>query len=107
LDIEYIPQQLFAQITDESHAKHLELIKSADVVILTDVPIGHGNILNVEAVHDAALSDKKVILLKPDLIKDRDFTDIKACELVEEMLKLGAYGCGSVDDLLHLIEKER
>ncbi|MEN6355755.1 MAG: heme ABC transporter ATP-binding protein [Armatimonadota bacterium] len=104
LDIEYVPQQLFAQIAPDSHAKHLELIKSADVIILTDVPIGHGNILNIEAVHDAALSGKRVILLKPDLIKDRDFTDGMASGLVDEMLENGACGCKSVEELMYLVE---
>ncbi|MCE5324469.1 heme ABC transporter ATP-binding protein [bacterium] len=105
LDIEYVPQQLFAQITPDSHAKHLELIKSADVVILTDVPIGHGNILNVEAVHDVAVSGKRVVLLKPDLIGNRDFTEGRASGLVEEILRAGAYSCESVDKLLHIIEE--
>lgn len=104
LDIEHVPQQLFAQIADESHAKHLELIKSADVVILTDVPIGHGNILNVEAVRDAAHSGKKVILLKPDLIKGRDFTSGRASELVEEMLKMGVGSAFSVEELLDTVD---
>jgi iron complex transport system ATP-binding protein len=104
LDIKYIPQQLFVQITDDSHARHLEFIRSADVVVLTDVPIGHGNVRNVEAVREAALSGKKVILLKPDMIKDRDFTDGRASKLVEEMLRDGAGSASGADDLLAMLE---
>ncbi|MHB9036572.1 MAG: heme ABC transporter ATP-binding protein [Armatimonadota bacterium] len=105
LDIEYVPQQLFAQITPESYAKHLKLIESADVVILTDVAIGHGNILNVEAVRDAARSGKRVILLKPDLVSNRDFTEGRATALVNEIVELGARSASSIEELLGEIEE--
>jgi iron complex transport system ATP-binding protein len=104
LDIKYVSQQLFAQITSESHLRHLELIKSADVVILTDVAIGHGNILNIEAVRDAARLGKRVILLKPELINKRDFTEGRASWIVEEITGLGARSASTVEELLSAIE---
>ncbi|MCE5315634.1 MAG: heme ABC transporter ATP-binding protein [Armatimonadota bacterium] len=104
LDVEYVPQQLFTQITPESHARHLDIIKSADVVILTDVAIGHGNLLNVDAVRNAVRSEKLVIILKPEMIRERDFTEGRASELVEEMVSIGVRSAGSVEDLLSAIE---
>ena len=89
LDIPHVSEPLFSQITPESIAKHAELIREADVVVLTDVPVGHGNISNIAAVRDASLAGKSVIVLTPDLISTRDFTDGQATALVNEILKFG------------------
>jgi len=107
LDIPHISQPLFAHITPESHGAHLDLIKSADVVILTDVPVGYGNILNIEAALEAARQGRNVIALKPDLISERDFTEGKAAELVKTLLSTGAGTASSVDDLVRFVEKFR
>ena len=105
LDIPYIPQPQFSQITAESHAKHKELIDSADVVILTDVPVGPGNLSNIEAAHEAARAGKKLIALRPDLIADRDFTEGKAAQLVQQAVSSGALSAAAVEEVLHLIEE--
>ena len=105
LDIPYIQQPQFSQITADSHNRHKELIDSADVVILTDVPVGPGNLANIQAAHEAARAGKKLIALKPDLIADRDFTEGKAAKLVQEALSSGALSAAAVDELLHLIDE--
>jgi iron complex transport system ATP-binding protein len=43
----------FSPIGDEAHAENLRLMAEADLVILTDVPLGHGNVRNIEAVRAA------------------------------------------------------
>ena len=104
LDIPHVSQPLFSQITPESHQRHVELMASADVVVLTDVPVGHGNLPNIEAVRDAARAGKSVVVLKPDQISSRDFTGGKASALVEETISSGASPAASVDELVHIIE---
>ncbi|MCL5104067.1 MAG: ABC transporter ATP-binding protein, partial [Armatimonadetes bacterium] len=98
LDIAHVPQPLFSPITPESQLKHAELIVSADVVVLTDVPIGHGNLANIEAVRDAARAGKSVVALKLDLISSRDFTEGRAVELVEEILSFGASSVNNIEE---------
>ncbi len=105
LDIKYVQQQLFAQITSEAHAKHLHIMKTADVVVLTDVPMGNGNMLNIEAVRDAARSGKKAIVFKPDAIDERDFTSGKAAGVVKEILEAGGIKSDSVDELLRELDR--
>lgn len=106
LDIRYVSQPLFAHITPESHKEHSELIKSADVVVLTDVPAGNGNLLNFEAAYDAACLGKNLVVLKPQLICERDFTDGKAAKLVEQVVLLGAKPVDTVDELIKEIESK-
>ena len=86
LDIAYVSQPPFSHVTPDSDLRHRELIASADVVVLTDVPVGNGNLPNVEAARDAAREGKQVVLLKPDLIGDRDFTGGAGTKAVEEAL---------------------
>lgn len=104
LDIPHISQQLFAQITPESLESHRDLMRAADIIVLTDVPVGHGNIANVEVALEAAREGKPVIVLKPDLISERDFTDGKATELVGEIVSLGGPSAATVDEIVRAIE---
>lgn len=104
LDIVHISHPIFSQIGPDAREKHREMIDSADVIVLTDVPIGNGNLANVEAACDAANIGKKVVVLKPDLIQDRDFTEGQATKLMSNLLSAGAYSASGVDDLLKQIE---
>ncbi len=43
----------FAPIGDDAHAENLRLMADADLVVISDVPLGRGNARNLEAVHAA------------------------------------------------------
>jgi iron complex transport system ATP-binding protein len=63
----------FAKITDEAFGENIELVQRADLVILTDVPVGSGNIRNIEAAREAASMGKQVFAVGG--IPERDFTE--------------------------------
>jgi iron complex transport system ATP-binding protein len=50
----------FTPITDEAFEENMELIAKADVVILTEVPIGTGNFRNIDALAQAWAMGKNV-----------------------------------------------
>ena len=60
----------FTPITDEAHAENLALVEQADTVILTDVPIGRGNVRNVEAVRAALSRGARVLAFEGVLVND-------------------------------------
>jgi len=105
LDVPHVCQQLFAQIAPESHASHIELMRAADIVILTDVAVGHGNIANIEVALAAASEGKFVIAIKPDLIAERDFTDGRATDIIKKLLALGARSVSTLDEAVCVIEQ--
>lgn len=105
LDIPYVSQPVFAEATPESQEKHRELMLAADVVVLTDVPVGHGNLHNMEVALEAVRAGKPAVAIKPDLISERDFTEGKAAELVREMLALGIASATTADEVAHAVEK--
>ena len=43
----------FSPVGDEAHAENLELMRAADLVVVSAVPISHGNARNVEAAREA------------------------------------------------------
>ena len=100
LDIEHIMQPPFSFVTAESDAQNRCLMMKSDLIILTDVPVGHGNLLNIEAVCEAVRKGKDVIVMKPDRISERDFVDKMATELVSDMIRVGARSASSVDEVL-------
>lgn len=104
LDIPHISQPLFSEITPESQKANEELMDNADVIILMDVPVGHGNLANIESVLKAAQSGKKTIILKPDLISTRDFTGGRAAELINQLARQGAEPTDSIEIILSNLE---
>lgn len=105
LDIEHVSQPLFAAIAPEAHQRHLELVGETEVVVLTDVAVGHGNLLNIEAVQEAANMGRPVVMLRPETAHDRDFTGGEASRIVQGLLAGGAISSASVDDLLSAVEE--
>ncbi len=70
----------FSSITEEAFKHNLELIEQSELVILTRVPFGPGNLKNVEAAVEALKKGKKLWVVGKDL-KERDFTG-KATEML-------------------------
>jgi len=75
LDIEVVTEAPFSSITHESYKKNLELIEKANVVVVTDFPVGEGNIRNLEAVKEGVTTDTELILVDKGNIDKRDFTE--------------------------------
>ena len=53
MGILYLPLPAFGPIDDETHQRHEEMVASADVTVLCDMPIGANNLRNLEAVAHA------------------------------------------------------
>lgn len=70
----------FSSITEEAFKYNLELIDQSELVILTRVPFGPGNLKNVEAAAEALKKGKKLWVIGKDL-RERDFTG-KAVEML-------------------------
>ncbi|UCH88812.1 MAG: ABC transporter ATP-binding protein [Thermoplasmata archaeon] len=88
LKIPTVSEAAFSPISKKSHKMNLELVDNADVVILTDVPFGTANRLNLQAVEHAAEKGKPVIIYEPRKkhdINKRDFTQGWATKKYKEL----------------------
>jgi iron complex transport system ATP-binding protein len=93
----------FSPITKEAHKANLQMIKRANVLIVTPTQFGEGNIRNLDAAETALKEGIPVILLENGTFKERDFTNGKATELLEKLKNKGATTVQNVRDLLEVI----
>ena len=81
LELDIVEEKPFSPITKENYEKNLELIKQADYVILTNIPIGFANIKNLKAAGEA----QNLIIVEKEPIEKRDYTEGKATKLYHEL----------------------
>ena len=66
----------FSPVGDEAYAENAALMRDADMVIVTAVPVSHGNERNIVAAMEAAAAGKPVWAAAG--VRDADFTGITA-----------------------------
>ena len=76
LGIEIVEAPPFIDISKKEIKKNRKLIHNSDLVILSDLPFGHGNLANLEILLD--FPKKKKILFSNLSIKKRDYIEGKA-----------------------------
>ncbi|MGD6933642.1 MAG: ABC transporter ATP-binding protein [Candidatus Bathyarchaeia archaeon] len=80
----------FSAITDKSYEANLQMVKNSNIVILTDVPFGLGNLKNLHAALEAAKCGILTYVIDESPIEIRDYTGGKATRLMQELKKSGA-----------------
>ncbi len=103
LGLEIAREAPYSYISDESVSRNKDLINEADAVILTDTPIGNGNLKNVEILK--SFDDKKIYLV--DTFFERDYTAGKAKSILDSLILKESVKQISRDSLIDLIEQEK
>ncbi len=83
LGIKIVEEQPFMPISPEAYEQTKRLIADAEVVVLTDVPFGWGNLVNLQAIAEAAKG--LVVVFNPETIRERDFVNGQAAALLERI----------------------
>ena len=76
LGLQMVVAAPFAPIGDAEHAANLELARTADLVILTAVPIGNGNARNIAAVRTTLAAGQQVWIAEG--VMHNDFAGVTA-----------------------------
>ena len=99
LNIEVVLEQPFSPVGADAIAKALQMINSSDSVILSSVPFGSGNLVNLDLAREALKRGKTVLLA--DGIVDRDYTGGKAAiRIVSNLMRDGALCWHSISELM-------
>jgi iron complex transport system ATP-binding protein len=106
LHIPVVTEIPFAQISEEAHSKNLEMVREAEAAIVTDFPVGPGNVKNLEAALRALEWGKKVFVLNGATISERDFVGGKAKQMVEDLIKMGAVTVKDKRELVALLDEK-
>ena len=83
LGVSVVEEQPFMPISREAFERTKEMIANAEVVVLTDVPFGWGNIVNLKAILEAAKG--LVVVFNPETIAERDFVNGEASTLLQQI----------------------
>jgi len=103
LKIPVVSEAPFSPITDENYKANLEMASKADVIIITAVPFGYGNLRNLEVAKEALKRGVKVYVVNEEPIERRDFTKGEACKSLIELQDNGAVFVRDYNELLFLL----
>lgn len=106
LGIKVVEEKPFSIITEEKHQQNLEFVKQADSVMLTNIPLGEGNLHNLQAVLEAMMHNILVIIMEESKIEERDFTDGRATKLYNSIKSKGAVVVGSYLEGIEVLKKK-
>ena len=106
LHVPVVTEIPFAQVSDDAHAQNIERVRQAAAVVVTDFPVGPGNLKNLEAALVALDCGKIVFLLNSGTIGERDFVGGKARTMVDELIRRGAVTVKDKRELIGLIAEK-
>jgi iron complex transport system ATP-binding protein len=104
LDIPIASEAPFSPITREAYEENMKLIQNADVVIVTDFPVGYGNLRNLEAALMALEKGIPTLVINSTPIRERDFTNGEAEKYLQKLVCGGAIILKTSDEVLQAIE---
>ncbi|RJP31436.1 MAG: ABC transporter ATP-binding protein [Actinobacteria bacterium] len=107
LEIRMAVESPFSHISEEAHLANLELIREAEVVVVSDLHVGSGNLVNLEAALQALTWGKRVYMFSPRPIAERDHTEGGAAALYRRLLREGARETADREELLGEVVGER
>jgi len=104
LGVAYVRTPPFSPIPKEAAEESLNLALEADLAIVADMPVGQWNFPNLAVAERAIHAGKPVVLLRPDGIRQRDFTGGEGMDLYDRLLQAGASPAEDLHSLLVLVE---
>jgi iron complex transport system ATP-binding protein len=90
----------FAQISNETHLQNLQRVMEAAAIVVTDFPVGPGNLKNLEAAVAALGKGKPVFIMNAETAEKRDFVGGKAKQLIDDLISRGAVKVNGKQDLM-------
>jgi iron complex transport system ATP-binding protein len=105
LDIPIVSEAPFSPITEQNYKANLKMISEANAIVVTSVPIGYGNLLNLEAAKFALERGIPTFVIEETPIIQRDFTGGKAQKLLSDLKSRGAVFIKSQYELLPLLDE--
>jgi iron complex transport system ATP-binding protein len=103
LKIPISEEKPFSGISDRAAKKNREMLIEADLVIMTNVPIGSGNLRNLKMASESLEQGKKVYYLRDREYEEFDYTGGEATELLASMINNGLSVVDSMEQLLREI----
>ena len=105
LNIPVVLEQPFSPVGASAIAKAMEMISKADAVVLSQVPFGSGNLVNLQLAEEALKRGKTVLLAAG--IGERDYTEGKAAvDFAARLKRAGALNWNSIHELMAQLQQQ-
>lgn len=89
--IQIIEEAPFAAISPLTRERNMEALLAADLIVITPVPFGMGNLANLEMALEASLKGVKTLIIKnKDPLLNQDYTKGKTDQILKELEEAGA-----------------
>ncbi len=105
LNIPVVTDPPFSPASEEAHRENLELVERANAVVLTDIPIGWGNLKNLKAAERALRKGIPLIMIDETPFDERDYTGGEARKHLNNLKRDGAICIKGVNEVLPVINK--
>ena len=103
-----IEAESYAPVSEKAHERNVEAAKNVRLVVVCDMPVGNGNLRNLEAAATARKSGVPVILLRDGLplwAEARDYTGGEATGVLRRLVEEGGRPVESVDEVVTLLKE--
>ena len=97
--VEEVP---FTKIGEAAYLENLIQIRKSDIIIITNIPIGTGNMKNLQSAYEGLKLGKPVYYIQGNK-DDIDYTNGKATELINKMQSKGLIIIDSLETLMNQI----
>jgi iron complex transport system ATP-binding protein len=104
LNIPVVVDPPFSPASQRAHQANLKFVDHADVVVLTDIPIGWGNLKNLEAAKRALEKKIPLVMLENTPFEKRDFVGGKARKALDDLKRRGARCVKNSNEALDLVD---
>ncbi|MDI6892851.1 MAG: ABC transporter ATP-binding protein [Actinomycetota bacterium] len=105
LGIQVVAEAPFSPISDEAFGLNMGAIEGADLVVLTNIPIGAGNFRNLLAAEKALGMGKRMVLVEETPMSERDYTEGRATRLLEKLHQRGAIIATDSRGVFEIVER--
>lgn len=105
LRIEVVAEAPFSPISDEAFGLNMGAIEGADLVVLTNIPVGAGNFRNLLAAEKALGMGKRMVLVEETPMSERDYTEGRATRLLEKLHQRGAIIATDSRGVFEIVER--
>ncbi len=101
---EVVAEAPFSPVSPESHEENLKLIEKSDLVILSSIPVGKGNLLNLKAAFKSALQGK-LLIVESTPFSERNFYGEEAERIYRQTLELCRWVVRDVKDIRGMLNE--
>jgi len=103
LATEVVTAAPFSPVSDSAHARNLELARAADVVVVSRVPIGQGNLRNLEAAIEASSAGVRTVVF--DSFENQDFCSGEATDCFRKLIASGAQTVTDISGIFEILPR--